>query len=253
MSGHVHDSLKQVDKDSWLIDDRFLLYCRQSLEASDYLWKDGNSWHFSISDAPTPPPTASPLSSDSFPKLIHDTGGASAGFDLGDALLRVKRPHPFRGVTPEPVTLRWLAERKLSFPVPKTLYYTEDANRVYHIVTRIRGRSVDEAWRDLNNEQEQKQYCVTRVAEICQELSAWTSNAISGVDRSRLFDPWLDIRAKTPDLSSENLLRNCQQLHRRSSLTTTTSAQQMLWSTLTTTATSASWTGRWAVSCRFPG
>lgn len=211
MVGHVRDSVQQVDENSWLIDGKLLLRRRQTLEGADYLWKDGQGWYFTITKASTPPPCAAALSPDSFPKLIYDVGDASVVFDFGDALLRVKDHHPFRGVTPEPATLSWLADRRLSFPVPRTLHYTEDAERVYFIVSRVPGRSIDEAWRDLNDDQ--KEHCVKRVAQICIELSAWTSKTLSGVDGNLLFDPWLDMSAKKIDLSPENLLRNCQHLH----------------------------------------
>lgn len=210
MTSHVRECLKQIDENSWLIDDKLLLRRSRSLEAADTLWSDEEGWHFSIMNAPALPPIASPLSSDSFPRLVYDVGDASVVFSIGDALLRVKDRHPFQGVTPEPVTLRWLADRKLSFPVPRTLHYTENANRIYFIVSRVPGKTIDEAWRDLTDEQ--KEHCVTRVAQICQELAVWTSNTISGVDGNMLFDPWLDMGAETIDLSPENLLRNCQQL-----------------------------------------
>ena len=68
MLGHLRDSVKQVDGNSWLIDDRLFLRRSQAHETSEeYLWRDGEGWHYSIVDAPTPLPNASPLSSDSFP------------------------------------------------------------------------------------------------------------------------------------------------------------------------------------------
>ncbi|KAF4952720.1 hypothetical protein FSARC_12588 [Fusarium sarcochroum] len=208
MPGHVRDSLKEIDEHSWLIDDKLIL--RRLPSAQDPLWKDSNGWHFTISDAPSPLPNAKPLSPDSPVKLVYDVGDASVVFDLGDALLRVKKRHEFRDITPEHVTLRWLADREFSFPIPKTLYYTEDNDRIYFIVSRVPGRSIDEAWREMNDEQ--KQRCVSRVAEICNELSAWTSEYITGVDGARVFDPWLDMFANPIDISPENLLRNCEHL-----------------------------------------
>jgi hypothetical protein len=208
MPGHVRDSLKEIDENSWLIDNKLLL--QRLASAQDYMWKDSNGWHFTVSDAPSPLPETKPLSPDSPLKLVYDVGDASVVFDLGDAFLKVKKRHEFRDITPEPVTLRWLADRKLSFPVPKALYYTEDNDRIYFIVSRVRGKSIDEAWREMDGEQ--KQQCVSRVAEICQELSAWTSDAITGVDGARVFEPWLDMFANPIDISPENLLRNCVHL-----------------------------------------
>lgn len=96
--------------------------------------------------------------------------------------------------------------------MPRTLHYTEDAERVYFIVSRVPGKSIDEAWWDLN--ENQKEHCATRVAQIYQELSTWTSNSIAGVDENRPFDPWLDVGSGIDtDLRPENLLENCQQMH----------------------------------------
>jgi aminoglycoside phosphotransferase len=211
MLGHVRDSVQQIDSNTWLIDQLLVLHRHRSLDSSDHLWQDRDGWRYTITDTSIPPPTAVPIPTDKFPKLVYDVGDASVVFDLGDALLKVKDRHPFQGVTPEPATLQWLAERTPSFPVPRTLHYTETANRIYFVVSRVPGRSIDEAWRELNTEQ--KQHCVQRVAQICLELSAWTSDSITGVDGNRLFDPWLDMGAKDFNLSADNLLHNCEQLN----------------------------------------
>lgn len=49
-----------MDENSWLIDDKLLLRRRQAHETpeSNYLWKDGEGWQYSIVDAPTPLPNA---------------------------------------------------------------------------------------------------------------------------------------------------------------------------------------------------
>ncbi|TPX14898.1 uncharacterized protein E0L32_005007 [Thyridium curvatum] len=209
MASHVRNSVKQIDGDSWLIGEKLVLHKKQS--AQEWLWRDSNDGcYYSIAEAPTPLPITIPLQSNSYVRLVHDAGDALAVWSFGDAFLKVKLVQDRTAATREHVTLRWLAGRKLSFAIPNALHHTEEADRSHLFVSRVPGRSVADAWRGLS--EHEKEHCVVCVGEICEELSAWGSDAMTGVDGAQLPESFLDMFHNPHDFRPETLQENCSQL-----------------------------------------
>lgn len=208
MTRHVRDSVKQIDAQSWLIGENFVVRRKDSAEES--LWGDSDGWGYTILDTPPFPPSTSPLPPESHVPPIYEAGDASAVWTFGDAFLKVKLVQDTKTATPEHVTLRRLAERELSFTVPRVLYHAQDDDRRYLIVSRLPGTTLNEAWRSMSDD-DKEQY-VHRIADICVELSDWESKAMTGVDGAQLPDNWLDPFHSPHDFRSETLEGNCLQL-----------------------------------------
>lgn len=135
--------------------------------------------------------------------MVYDAGDASAVWSFGDAFLKVKLAQDRMAATREHVTLRWLAGCKLSFAIPDVLYHTEAADRTYLFVSRVPGRRLAEAWRGMSKHE--KEHCVVRIGEKCEELSSWGSDAITGVDGAQLPDSFLDVYRYPHDFRPETL------------------------------------------------
>ncbi|KAB5515598.1 kinase-like domain-containing protein [Coniochaeta sp. 2T2.1] len=208
MTCHVRDSVRQIDPQSWLIGGEFVVSRRRSAQGS--LWGDSHGWGYTILDPPPFPPSTSPLPPESHVRLIHDAGDASAVWTFGHAFLKVKLVQDTNTATEEHVTLKWLAERKLSFAVPSVLYHAQDDDKRYLIVSRLPGTTLNEAWRSMSDNE--KEYYVNRIADICVELSGWESDAMTGVDGKELPDNWLDPCRTPHDFRAETLKGNCLQL-----------------------------------------
>ena len=90
------------------------------------------------------------------------------------------------------------------------LYHAQYDDRRYLIVTRVPGETINQVWRDLDDD-ERHRYA-RRVVEILQELSTWRSDKITGVDGKFIADSWLDPARGIRDYSPETLRRNCEEV-----------------------------------------
>ena len=167
-------SIQEIDDDSWIIGDRILSRRRS--------------------------PTYGPKWSD----------GAGSFYVISDAFCKVKILLP--SATREHVTLKYLSDKRLSFATPKVHYHAEHDGRYYIILSRLPGQTLIEAWPHMD--ETIKQYYVSRIAEICQEMAMWRAHHISGVDGQYLSDQFLShTRLGSPiDCSPQNLLSNCKDL-----------------------------------------
>ncbi|GAM88508.1 hypothetical protein ANO11243_065410 [Dothideomycetidae sp. 11243] len=209
----VRDSIKQIDQDQWLIAGLFIL-TRTKAPRPGFLWESADGRHYySVCAARDPLPTAVALPLNVFEK-VHDAGDASAVWDLGEAFLKVNMVHDRKDATDEPTTLRWLAEQKnLSFDFPKVLYYMQHEERIYLIVTRVPGKTLDVVWPSYNDDE--KHRCVARVTDIIEELARWRSDSIVGIDGAQFAEPWLDMQLKhraVHNYSPEAMQEVCEKL-----------------------------------------
>ncbi|KAK8038417.1 Protein kinase-like (PK-like) [Apiospora phragmitis] len=208
MVNHVRKSVQELDEDSWLIGDQFILR-RQRSPPAKYLWEDNGFWYTLSDDISSPLPPATPLSSDSHIRQVHDAGDASAVWSFGGVFLKVKLcPKAEEAATKEHTTLRRLAEKRLSFAIPEVLHHVQADDRSYLLISRVPGQVLADAWRTMK--EDEKEHYVQRIFEIFQELRQLTSDSITGIDGAQFPDGWLDIcRGRAKEYSPEHLKENC--------------------------------------------
>ncbi|KAI2613361.1 kinase-like domain-containing protein [Hypoxylon sp. NC1633] len=194
-SGHIRDSLKQIDKTSWLVGDKYIVRYFQgqgegASEGENCLWKShSGSSYYTISDTPSTCtlPSAT-LPSDGHVRQIHDAGDSSAVFRFGEALiLKVKTLSPVasRFSLQEHKTLAFLAKQHLSFVIPTVLFQFQDADKIYLFESYLPGAKLNDIWNDMDATQ--KEHVSTRIAKICSELIAFQSDTLTIVG-----DNWMD-------------------------------------------------------------
>ncbi|KAF4964521.1 hypothetical protein FZEAL_10859 [Fusarium zealandicum] len=212
----VRDSVRQIDEDSWLIANEFII-CRQAVASFGSLWGDNNGYHYTVIAAPYPTPATTTLPSNSPIQLVHDAGDASAVWAFGGAFLKFKLiPVDMRNVTKEVTTLKWLAEHgSFTFAVPKVLHYMEEKDRSYLLISRVEGEVLADVWRTIS--EEEKLRCASRIFDICRELSSCRSNEITGIDGAELPDTWLSADPSTKNFQPQYLQQTCEQMGMHSS------------------------------------
>lgn len=208
----VRESLKQIDSNSWLIADKFILRRTASASDSASLWQTADGSHFSFSEVSFPLPPVNPLPADGPIKLIHDVGFRSAVYDLGDAILKVKLDDE-GGTTKEVTTLNWLSEQNLTFSSPKVLWHLKTNDRYYLIISRVPGETLGKLWPQLDDKLRRE--VANRVADIIEELGNWQNTSITGIDGKHLAECYMDVssgRAQEHNFSPEALKKNCEAL-----------------------------------------
>ncbi len=205
----LNESIREINDNSWVIGDRILL-TRQSSPSSGSTWSDGKGSFYVISEAPYPLPSSRPLPATSQIQIVHEAGGESAVWSIGNAFCKVKTIlDPV--ATREHVTLEYLHNNgPLSFAIPDVHYHAEHNGRYYIILSRLAGQTLAKAW--PNMDEAIKQHYVCRVASICKELATWQADCISGVDGQHLLCPLLTQIGWPKDFSPRNLLDNCKAL-----------------------------------------
>ncbi|OAR02686.1 hypothetical protein LLEC1_00700 [Akanthomyces lecanii] len=196
----VRESVREIDENSWLIGGKLVLARAQPREST---------WRYNITNAPATLPESRPLSGLGDVKLIHDVGGVSAVFAIGDVAFCKVRSIDIPSATREHTTLAWLHERNWSFAIPNTLHHAEFDNRYYIVLDRVLGSTLDSIWATL--EEAQRQRLVKRIVGICAELAvpAPQSN-ISGVDGCWVPERYLC--GRDMDCSPKNLKKSCSEL-----------------------------------------
>lgn len=204
----VNQSIQEINDNSWVIGDKIIL-SRKDSPSSDYTWSDGHGSFYIIAEAPSPLPPSRPLSATTPFNMVYDAGDISAVWSIGNAFCKIKILDP--GTTREHVTLNYLHnKRPLSFAIPDVYYHAEYDGRYYIVLSRLPGLTLSEAWPDMA--EAMKQNYVSRVANICKELSQWQADDISGVDGQYLSDRYLTRAGLPKDFSPRSLLNNCKDL-----------------------------------------
>lgn len=176
-------------------------------------WEDGQGGgFFHLSEAPKPVPSSKPLHPASARvQKVHEGGAFSVVWQVGAAaFLKMKRaisPHATR----EHTTLAYLHRRKPlpGFDIPTAHFHAELGDQYWVVVSRVPGQTLAVLWPAMD--ETARQGCVGRVAAICQSLTAWGGDRISGVDGRQLSDFYM-AKSETNDCSTQDLLRNCQEL-----------------------------------------
>ena len=173
---HLNESIREVDKSSWLISNTLLLTC-SSLPPPDKVttdracWSDGNGGHFTLSAAPEPLPDSKPLTeSSSSISRVHAVDNQAAVWRAGEAFIKAHHiDYPY--VTREHVTLQFLKDqRPQGFEFPDVYYYFETGSRYFLVVSRVPGQLLEEAWPNID--ETLRQYYIRKVPDVCNHLAA---------------------------------------------------------------------------------
>ncbi|AEO64257.1 uncharacterized protein THITE_2110209 [Thermothielavioides terrestris NRRL 8126] len=209
----VNQALQQVDESSWLFGDRILLTRQATPAAGCPSWGDGNGLYYVVSEPPSPLPPSRPLPAESPIQKLYDAGGVSAVWRVGDAICKARK-YPDPDMTWEHVTLDYLHNKcplgQLSFALPRVIHHVQSKDRYFIIQSRIPGKTLAEAWPFMD--ESTKEHYVTRIADICAELAAWTGDGVHGVDGRNLSDLYLTPLRGVEDMSPGNLLKNCVEI-----------------------------------------
>lgn len=163
---HLIESIREVDKSSWLISNTFLL-TRSSAPVPDKIptdqacWSDSNGGRFIRSTAPELLPDSKPLAENSLSiSRVHAVDNQAAIWRAGEAFIKAHHmdyPH----VTREHTTLQFLKDQKpQGFEFPHVYHYFETGSRYFLVVSRVPGQLLEEAWPDMD--ESLRQYYIAR-------------------------------------------------------------------------------------------
>lgn len=155
----IENSIQEVDSQTWVVGAKFLLTSSPD-----------SPWGYIISDVSGAPPTSRPLSSKSLDliRLVHNAGGSSAVWAIGDVFLKVKScENP--ETTREHATLAFLKTINLSFAIPNVIFHAEWAGRQYLVLSKVPGRTLADTWPEMDKVTQEKY--VERVVDVCNELA----------------------------------------------------------------------------------
>lgn len=205
---HISKSLKQIDSNTWLIGG--LILHRSPFSSETATWNDdGDNSSYKVTEAPTPLPSATTPPDSPYIKKVYEAGCAHVIWRLGNkAFCKVR--YIDEGVTPEPVTMDFVRDKRPSFEVPKILHYATDTDRYYLFYQRLPGRTLDAAWSSLDNYW--RRHYINAVANIVKEMAEWKGQAFGGVDGGNVAESYLLDRGEPEDFSSANLLDTCKLL-----------------------------------------
>jgi hypothetical protein len=190
----IRDSVQEIDQNTWLIGNTFIL--RRNPKECDHkgCWRLDltdrtlSCTQYSLAYAPRPPPEAGPLAGNSPVRLVKkgpviDPDHEFAVYFVGEDLVVKVRRNSDKAVR-ERNTLRTLTHVELKFDVPKLLWDTEVGGRLYLFERYMPGRTLNEAWWDMN--ETEKTDVRNRVLLICHQLQHYRYNGIHILDR------WMD-------------------------------------------------------------
>lgn len=215
---HLNESIREVDRSTWLISN-ILLLTRSSSPPPDKIpidqacWNDSTGGHYVLSPAPEHLPDSKPLPADSpFISRVHAVDNQAAVWRAGEAFIKVHHMD-YPDVTREHVTLQFLKDQQPEgFEIPKVYRHFETGSRYFLVVSRVPGQLLDEAW--PNMDETLRQYYICKVADVCNRLAAWKVCIIGGVDGHQLFERYLikGNNQRADALSPEQLLKNCTEM-----------------------------------------
>jgi hypothetical protein len=205
---HISKSLMQLDFDTWLIGG-FLLLHRSPEPSAWATWNDhGDKSSYTLTIAPTPPPSGSTPPDSPFIKLVHEAGDASAVWSIGnDVFCRARFIE--EGVTAESTTLKFVQDKKPhSFKLPQVIHHAFGDDRSFLFLQRVPGRTLNVAWPTLN--EHWRRHYVNAVVNVCREMAEWKGHASGGVDGKDIPESYLTKKGAPEDFSSANLQKACE-------------------------------------------
>ncbi|KFY37316.1 hypothetical protein V495_07244 [Pseudogymnoascus sp. VKM F-4514 (FW-929)] len=203
---HINKSLRQINQDSWLIGNLVLHRAPNLSDAA--IWNDdGDNSSYTLTEVPTPLPSATTPLDSLYIKLVHEAGDASAVWSIGNnAFCKVK--YIESGVTPESAILNFVRAQQPSFETPRVLHHVFGTDRSYLFLRRVPGRTLDAAWPSLNAYW--RSHYVKAVVGICKEMTQWKSPQFGGVDGQGIPERYLLKPSAPEDFSPPNLQAACE-------------------------------------------
>ncbi|KAJ5135372.1 uncharacterized protein N7515_004650 [Penicillium bovifimosum] len=210
MDDPVRESIKEVDADTWLIGP-LTLHRSKGYHSTSTWYDQDDDLSYTLTSAPIPLPPSVPLPAEhSNIRLVYDAGDSSAVWSVGkSAFCKVKLSVP--GTTPEAATLKYVHGQRPYFEIPKVLHETEHNGRSYLFLSRVRGRTLANAWPTLNKEW--RDHYMDAVVSVCKFLGSLESDMLSGVDGKNVLEPFLIKYGAKEDYSSHNLLQGCESMN----------------------------------------
>jgi hypothetical protein len=208
---HLNESIREVDKSSWLVADTLLL-TRSSSPLPDKIlsgqacWSDSQAGHFTLCTAPQPLPDPKPFAEDSSSILrVHAVDNQAAVWQAGEAFIKAHHMD-YPDVTREHITLQFLKDQQpRGFDFPNVLFHFETGSRYFLVVSKIPGQLLDEAWPNLD--ETLRQHYIGKVADVCNHLAEWKGDIIGGVDGHQLLERYLvkgNSKMRMPSLHSSS-------------------------------------------------
>ncbi|KAI1906270.1 hypothetical protein LOZ61_006770 [Ophidiomyces ophidiicola] len=209
----VRDTIRQVSESSWLVGDLLLQrFPGLSISAT---WNDpAANAHYTLTDAPSPPPASTVVPADS-PVItkIYDAGDATAVFAIDHCVvLKIKCYTP--NFTSEVTTLDFVRRQNRRFDVPNVIHYVDQWNNDRMIVfyQRLPGRTLNDAWHTLDDHW--RSHYKMEISRVCQELAKLTGDKMAGVDGREIPEYFLANKGDvtpTPDrFAPDCLFKSCQ-------------------------------------------
>ncbi|KAJ5319017.1 uncharacterized protein N7506_011721 [Penicillium brevicompactum] len=195
----VRESIKQVDASTLLVGP---LQLRRSKGYSDTsTWYDqDDDMSYTLTKAPQPNESV---------KLVYDVGDSSAVWSIGNsAFCKVKLCEP--GITPEAATLAFVHSQRPHFDIPKVLYETEHNDRSYLFLSRVQGRTLGDAWPNLD--QKWRRHYMSAIVDVCKFLEKGECDVLRGVDGKNALEPYLIKYGAEDDYSPGNLQQACESM-----------------------------------------
>ena len=127
--------------------------------------------------------------------LVHQGGTSAAVWSIGTrAFCKVKAW--CEGLEAESDTIRFVARKAPCIPIPEVIYswVDHDWNRSYLILKRVRGQTLQDAWRHLSLPQ--KSNIASQVAKHCSKLAEITSLTFESATGRGVLEPFLTVDAE---------------------------------------------------------
>ncbi|QPC79168.1 hypothetical protein HYE68_009920 [Fusarium pseudograminearum] len=178
---YIHDLVREVNENSWIINDGALITRHHSKPAQPY-WEDGEGSFFTMEEAPEPRPSTRRIS-DSCP--ITDACRMSTNawgiFKIGQAYLNVT----LNIGAQQHNTLEVLSKRSYDFMIPTEYCHAVYGIYYYIVHTILPGKSIAEVWTKTKDDALKTKWA-QQIAEAYDQLSKWHGDRVCGVDGGNL-------------------------------------------------------------------
>ena len=142
---HPASSLfRPIPRDTTLRDSNLVLHRSPCLSDVATWNDDGDNSSYTLTEAPTPLPSATKPPDSPYIKLVYEAGDCCAIWSIGNKV-SCKARYTRKGVTPESATINFVRDQQPSFETPKVLHHAFSGDRSFLFLQSIPGRSLNVA------------------------------------------------------------------------------------------------------------